>query len=551
MKLGQCLNLMAKSKIVNFQNLLLLGILVLALFLRLWGLEGLGLPRIGYVDDEPAIADSALEMLRQDSLVPHWEIGDLPVYVQAWTGKLIFAAHRINPAEIPTYRETISAQKISASVIGVPYSLPEFYFWGRVSIAVMGGFSVVIVYFIGKAIKSNTIGLISAFFLAVTSLHVEYSHYLMRTIPGTFFLLLAFYLILLAYLKQKWWLYLLSFVLVYLAVYTKQNNLILLAPLGLALAMNIWGAFQHHSILKMAKYSLIIFCITAIIFILSWYFLQINVFIYAQSIFNRIFYNSYYYEGYHFGFSGENTPWWLIEQVFLAPSANWRLVALLAIPGIILAIQLKGKGWLLLSVLLPYSAIIGLFTVRFLHWLMPIVPIIALLAALSLEWAYEKIGQNTTINKYYLKAIFLLVIILIPGASIRTVMVLNYYGGQPDVRNTASEWMQANLPAGSRVVIDSWGPYLDAAYHDVIYVYYVGDKDLQAYRDENVNYIVINSINLSRIISASSDPRAAETIKVRASRIQQLMQELPLEHKFTGPALYNPPIVDVLIYKLQ
>lgn len=134
---------------------------------------------------------------------------------------------------------------------------------------------------------------------------------------------------------------------------------------------------------------------------------------------------------------------------------------------------------------------------------------------------------------------------------ILVVKVLNYYGGQPDVRNAASEWMQANLPAGSRVVIDSWGPYMDAAYHDVIYVYYVGDKDLQAYRDENVNYIVINSINLSRIISASSDPRAAETIKVRASRIQQLMQELPLERKFTGPALYNPPIVDVLIYKLQ
>lgn len=542
----------ARLKVVNRQTLLLSVILALALLLRLWGVGGLGLPRVGYVDDEPVLTDSALELLRQDRLdLSRWKIGNAQIYLQAALQKTILAIRGVEPTEVPTYREIMSAQKISASVIGVPYPLPEFYYWGRVTVAILGGLSVVILFFIGQTVKSSRVGLMSAFFLAANSLHIEYSHYLLRTVPGAFVLLLALYAILLAYQKQKWFLYLLSFGLVYLAVYTKQNNLILLAPLGLALTMSVWREFQQRSIQEMARYGGLIFSVVALIFLLSRVFFQFNVFAYGRGIFNRIFYNDYVYGGYHFGFSGDDTPRWLIEQVFVAPSANWRLIALLAIPGVVLANQLKGRGWLCLIVLVPYWLMLSLFTVRFVHWLMPVVPLLALLAALTLDRVYERFSQHTTIDGRYLPAIFSLLVILISGASIRAAVALDYYAGRPDIRNVASEWIQKELPQGSKIVVDSWGPYLEATGHEIIYVYQIGDKDLQAYRDEQVDYLVLNSINLSRLISAGADPRAAEIVELRTNRLKQIMEELPLEREFVGPALFNPPVVNVFIYELR
>lgn len=542
-----------KSQIINFHNLLLLGILVFALFLRLWGIGGLGLPRVGSINDEIVFTDAALKLLKQDgSDSVQWGIGQAVVYFYAAVSRITFALFNIDPAEVPTYYDITSSQKIFVRLgINIPYPVPEFYLGGRASAAILGGFSVVIIYLIGKTIKSKTVGLTSAFFVAANPVHVEHSHYITTAVPAGFLLLLAFYVILLTYSKNKWLLYLLSFALVYLAIYTKQNNLILLAPLGLALMMSVWREFQRRSNQEMVKYFGLALGVTVIAFILCWIFFQFNVFVYTQEIFNRIFRNNYLYGGYHFGNSGNDTFQWLVEQLFTAPAATWKLISFLAIPGILLAIKLKAKGWLLLSIFLPYLVMISFLTVRFMWWLIPALFFLTLLAGFALEWGYTKISQKTSINKHYLTIIFMLIIVLISGASIRNTVVFDYYASQPDIRTVASEWMQPNLPQGSKVIIDAWGPYLETTHHDVIYVDAIGDHDLQTYREEKVNYIVLNSINLSRLISAGSDPRAAATIALQSSRIHQIVTELPLERRFTGPALFNPPIIEVFIYKLQ
>ena len=107
------------------------------------------------------------------------------------------------------------------------------------------------------------------------------------------------------------------------------------------------------------------------------------------------------------------------------------------------------------------------------------------------------------------------------------------------------------MPKGSKIVTDSWGPYLDTDHHEITYVFYIGDKDLQAYQVDNVDYLILNTINFSRMFSASSDPRAAEVVERRKQRLRQITRELPLEQKFVGPALFNPPVVSVFIYKVQ
>ena len=537
---------------VNRDNLLLWGILTLALCLRLWGIS-FGLPYVGSYDDEPRLADSALNLLRQDRLdFSQWAIGNAQIYLQALIGRIVFAVQGVDAGEAPTYAEIVSVNKITAAAIDVPYPLPEFYFWGRASVAILGGFSVILLYLIGKEVKSSRVGLISAFFLASISLHAEHSHYLTRAVPGVFFLLLAFYIILRTYLRQNWWFYLVSLLLAYIAVYTKQNNLIILAPLSLALTMSVWYEFKHRPTLEVIKYIGLIGGVVVIIFTLSWVFFQFNIFTYGRSIFYRIFFHSFVFGGYQFGYSGDNTFRWIIERFFIDPRADWRLVAFLAIPGIWLAFRLRERGWLFLAILIPYLLMMSFFTVRFENWLMPIVPFLALLAALSLDWIYERIDQTAIIRQPYWLALFCLIVILIPFASIRTIATLNYYTSQPDVRQVAGQWLQVNLPHGSRVVVDSWGPYLDSPHLDVVYVGFIGDKDLQTYRDEQVDYLVVNSISLLRqVVVGQSDPKAGELVETRARSVEQIMKELPLEREFVGPAMLNPPVINVLIYRVR
>ena len=134
----------------------------------------------------------------------------------------------------------------------------------------------------------------------------------------------------------------------------------------------------------------------------------------------------------------------------------------------------------------------------------------------------------------------------------RDVATLNYYTGQSDVRQVAGQWLQANLPHGSRVVIDSWGPYVDSSQLDAVYVGFIGDKDLQTYRVEQVDYLVVNSISLLRqVVVGQSDPKAGELVEARARRVEQIMKELPLEREFFGPAMLNPPVINVLVYKVR
>jgi dolichyl-phosphate-mannose--protein O-mannosyl transferase len=138
--------------------------------------------------------------------------------LQAIIGNAVLAWHQIDPTDLPTDQEIVTNTNIRLTTSDVPYPLPHFYWWGRAVTAVLGSLSVVLTYFIGRAVKSSMVGLISAFFLAANALHAEHAHYITRTAPGLFFLLLAFFIIQSAFLKRNWWLHGLSLPVIYLAI---------------------------------------------------------------------------------------------------------------------------------------------------------------------------------------------------------------------------------------------------------------------------------------------------------------------------------------------
>ena len=519
----------------------------MALGLRLWGI-GFGLPYIGYYIDETVFADQSISFLREGvSDLSQWRIGNLYSYLQAGVGAIVLAISQINAKDMPTYLEILAAENIGRYTIGVPYPLPSYYLWGRILVAVMGGLSILVTYLIGRAEKSELVGLTSAFLLSVSSLHVLYSHLLTNTILGLLAFLVAFYVVLLAYIKHRWVLYLLGLPLIYLAIYAKQNNLILLAPLGLAVTMSLWRECRGRPLREIAKpIGAILLLSIAVTVLLSW-MVDFKLFEFSRSIILRIFANPYVYGGLHFGNSGYDTPIWMMNQ-FIAGLGG--AVIFLAVLGIVFAIRLEGKGYLLLSVLLPYLLLMSFFTVRFDRWLLPAVPLLAILASLTLEWIYLRVGRQWSFLNVYLPAILFAGIVILAIPSLRAVINRDFSASQTDLRNEASEWLYSNLPQGSSVVIDKYGPYLSSEHHQVAYVASIFEKDLQAYRDASVDYLVVNQMNYMLILNAAPDPRTSETRQLQLSRASQIVTELPLEKEFTGPAVFANGM-RVHVYRLE
>lgn len=518
--------------------IILVVTLLIALNLRLWGVN-FGLPYVGFQPDEWAMADQGIEILRDGFSLSHLRIGTFHAYIQAGIGWFYFFLTGSEPEQTSTFREMRKVQGVSINPIGIPSPIPNYYLIGRIAVAVMGTISVGLTYLIGREMKSPRVGLLGAMFLSISPLHVEYSHYLIRTIPGLMFLLLAFYLITVAYCREKWWLYIIGSIFVALAILTKQNNLIVVVPLMLALGLSVWHKIWRKSlkeaipVIGMGSAALLMGALTLAL-VLGYTTPQS----FFYGVFSRIWNYSYVYNASHFGFNGENTFLWVIS--YLWRTSNWGGVFLLSLIGILLAVfKLDIKGGLLISTPIAYLFVVSFFTVRFLHWIIPIIPFLALFAAISLVWLSQQINYVFPRYSTIGKNLILVCILVIIFPSIKKAITDNYWFTQKDVRVVASEWLNANIPTEAKVVIEKYGPYLPATTHNVEYVKFAVQKDLRTYQANGVQYLVGNELSFLLIQSEAVNP-AGDPIATEYLARYGVMFELPLVQEFTGPAMLYP-----------
>ena len=134
---------------------------------------------------------------------------------------------------------------IILSLFGIVRSSQEFalyymnnpsIFWiiGRLTSAIMGTFSVVILFFIGKKIYDYKTGFISSFLFAIYPIHVKFSHIVCVDIPMVMFALASFYFIVLLYENGLIKNYIVAGLFIGLAVMNKFPAIVLLCPLMLA-----------------------------------------------------------------------------------------------------------------------------------------------------------------------------------------------------------------------------------------------------------------------------------------------------------------------------
>lgn len=163
--------------------LLLLGVLLLALALRAWGLTW-GLPShthyFSYHPDESRVLEHASVGMNvfTGQLLPHfYNYGSLQLYLVCFANTLAALAGMVD----------IAPRNYS---VWYP-QWAKMYLIGRCLTVGMGVGTVFAVYRIGERLWGRRAGLLAALTLAVMPLHAQHSHFLTVDVPATFWAMLS------------------------------------------------------------------------------------------------------------------------------------------------------------------------------------------------------------------------------------------------------------------------------------------------------------------------------------------------------------------------
>jgi len=195
-------------------NIALVLIVLLAAFLRLWGIKH-GFPFI-FHPDEPTVIRSALGV-RFDPNPKHFDWPHLYIYLNYFL-YMIFAKFR---------SFTVDIGLRDKAAVWFPLMWDEkivFYYLTRCFSAILGALTVIPVYMTAKNLFGKKVGLFSALAFALMPYHVRHSHYSLVDVPMVFFLSWGMYFSSLIMKSRDLKNYIFSGLFIGLAASTKYNG---------------------------------------------------------------------------------------------------------------------------------------------------------------------------------------------------------------------------------------------------------------------------------------------------------------------------------------
>lgn len=160
---------------------LLFLILIIAFILRIWGVN-FGLPGLFHVDERPLVYNS-FHILTHKGKVAYYGSGSLFCYLLSFLYSIYYLVLKIKGVVQAPFDFLVLYIKNPTNV----------YLIGRIFCVISSTLSIFVVYLLGKKLYNKSIGLLSAFFLAVSFLSVQHAKYIKGDNLGILMLLLAFY----------------------------------------------------------------------------------------------------------------------------------------------------------------------------------------------------------------------------------------------------------------------------------------------------------------------------------------------------------------------
>ena len=423
---------------------LVLCVLVCGIALRWYGIDW-ALPQMFHPDETRMLY--AVNDISWDNLNPKFfAYGSFPIY-------LLKILHSSNE---------ILAKWLNKAPV-------DFFLLGRAVSALFGSLTLLILYRFGKRFFSERVALLSTAFLAFTVLHIQLSHFLTVDVMLTCFVVLAIYFMT-ALLEgtHSTRYYLLSGVVIGLAMATKVSALplygvFLVAHLCVALNSRWATSVNRRSTSALTGIFLLALLLSGVTFFIcepyalldfKEFWRQVN----EQSQMVRGFWRPPYVLQYE-----HTTPYWYQLSQLLRYSMGVPL-SLLTLFGTIatLIITLKDlitrtphpaprtpqRLLLIFCWVIPVFVIVGGFHVKFLRYMLPLIPFFCLCGALFVDWLLERLSSWKSV-------VWAVVVVVIGYAAFYSVAFVSIYQ-QEDPRKAACRWIYENIESGSTVLTELW-----------------------------------------------------------------------------------------------
>ena len=402
----------------------------LALGLRLWGIEW-GLPNAlhfySYHTDETRIlgvsrpGPDGLNLFAGQFLPHFYNYGSLQLY-------LINIAVSIVSAYMPA----------GHAPTGFTHLLYVDYLVGRLLTVAMGTGTVWALWAFGRRVYSEAAGLTGALLLALTPLHAQHSHFMTVDVPATFWVVLALLWSAKAHATEGGGLRAIALAGCFagFATATKYNCALVFLPVLYASVTMPIEASKHAKLVRIGQIA------AACAGLAAAYLLACPGTVLESGLFVRDF----RFEALHVSsqqelwFQGTGIGWWYILVRNLGDGMGLPLL-IAAIAGVVYAFRKRSLGDILtLSFALPYYIVVGAAVSRYARYEIPLLPVLALLAArLATDSSFELTQKQLVI----VRAVGVAVVAF---TALSTVLLLQPMSRQ-DPRDAAAAWIEANVPS--------------------------------------------------------------------------------------------------------
>lgn len=450
--------------------------------------------------------------------LPHNDHPDESVIIAKplWMMKKGLNPHNFVYPSVYYYSLIVTYETASKWPVAVDWFLPaevddvakkiRLYVLGRLTTAFYGILTVLLLYPVGRRLYGRArTGLFAALFLALNVAHMHNSMYITTDVPVAFYTLLCFYFAVKAYDTGRFspWA-LLSALAAGLTLSTKYNGgSILVAPAMVVLffCINEYRAQDAHrrigAVLLRASWR---WLALAVVFFFGFAIGTPYALIDYQGFIDGFVWSIDHYSGGHTGAMGSNN-WWYYT-VYLARYGMGYGQFGLALLGVgALLWGRRQKDMLYLVFFLLYFLEISIFTVRFTRNLCPVLPLLALYAAVGLELVIGWIAGKGEVSAGRRRLAAAAGTVMLIGALIYPVhdrVKEEIKGRRPFSGAMIAEWVPANIPDGATVAAELYTPGIEWGDRRLVYQRFLFRKSPEWYAARGVTYFIFNSYAYKR-----------------------------------------------------
>jgi 4-amino-4-deoxy-L-arabinose transferase-like glycosyltransferase len=344
--------------------------------------------------------------------------------------------------------------------------------------------TVWLTFLVGRQLTRRTlVGLLAALMVSISPTNVALSRYIAPDTFVTFFALLTFWASVHVFQQGKTRQYVVGGIACGLVASTKYNGALIVLCLVAAHFLRCGrSGFKDLRLYLTLILSAVTFFATTPFAVLDY-----------PKFLNDFRFEAWHYSTGHHGMEGDTAYWYL--------SYLWQIegpVAALATLEMLRGILARSKATLLLAIFpLSYFSFISYFVVRNERTLLPLTPFLFLSAAslLTSGWGWaarQRARQPLPIVAIGAFTLFLLALPLQVTAQGAVRL------GTEDSRTTARVWIDENLPHGSHIALEAYGPYVDPRNFSVEGVGRTVDQPLDWYVTRGFDYIIFGQGMFSR-----------------------------------------------------